>query len=198
MGINERKGVEWISGIDPVTWYFVLGVLILSVCFDWGYYRIPNWLIFAGYGMGLFYQVLFHGVAGSILWLQGISFPIIILYMFFYCKMAGAGDIKLFSVVGGVSGVYSIIDVMTVSLFFGGLLSVIFIVRYKNLGNRLQCLLIYFSNVIKQKNVLPYVQRKGGVYGREDHIKEGHIHYSIAILCAVVYCRWKSLFENGI
>lgn len=189
--------MKCISEINSVTWYFLLGMLIFAVCFDWKYYQIPNWLICTGYGIGFFYQSVFHGIAGSILWFQGMLFPIVSLFIFFYCKMIGAGDIKLFSVVGGVSGIYSVIDVMTVSLFFGGLLSVIFIVRYKNLKNRLQYLLTYFSNVIRQKKILPYVQQKGGVYGKKDHIKEGHVHYSMAILCAVVYCRWKSFFENG-
>lgn len=112
--------------------------------------------------------------------------------------MIGAGDIKLFSVTGGVSGVYSIIDVMTVSLFFGGLLSVIFILRYRNLRSRLKYLLAYFSNTITQKKLLPYEQNEIEVKklyyqleakSKEEHIKKGHIHYSIAILCAVIFCR---------
>jgi Flp pilus assembly protein protease CpaA len=108
--------------------------------------------------------------------------------------MLGAGDIKLFSVISGVSGVYSIIDVMTVSLFFGALLSVIFLIRHRNLRSRLQYLAAYFSKIIIKKEILPYAQQIGNVeayhkMNREEHIKRGHIHYSAAILYAVIFCR---------
>lgn len=181
--------MKYISEIDTVTWYFLLSLLILAVCYDWRDYQIPNWLAGAGYGIGFFYQSISAGMYGGIFWLKGALFPIVVLFIFFYCKMVGAGDIKLFSVIGGVSGSYSIIDVMTVSLFFGALLSVIFILRYQNLRSRLKYLLAYFSNVITQKEILPYNQQKKRIWTKEEHIKEGHIHYSIAILCAAVWCR---------
>lgn len=184
--------MNYISEIHTVPWYFLLSLLILAVCYDWKDYCIPNWLIFAGYGIGFFYQSVMSGTAGMIAWLKGAMVPIIMLFIFFYCKMIGAGDIKLFSVTGGVSGIYSIIDVMTVSLFFGALLSVMFIFRYQNLKGRLQYLLAYFSNMIRQKKILPYVQQMRGEWNREERIRKGHIHYSTAILCAAVYCRWRS------
>lgn len=182
-----------ISEINTITWYFLLSLLIFAACYDWKDYYIPNWIIYAGYGIGFIYQSIFFGFIGSIFWLQGILFPIILLFIFFYCRMIGAGDIKLFSMIGGVSGVYSIIDIMTVSLFFGALLSVMFILRYRNLRSRLQYLLAYFSNIVKQKRILPYVQQMKGEWNRKKHIKEGHIHYSMAILCAVIYCQWGNL-----
>ena len=184
--------MKQISELDEVTWQFLLFLLMAAVCCDWKDYRIPNWLIFAGYGIGFFYQSVFYGWRGCLLWFLGVTVPILILFPCFYCRMLGAGDIKLFSVLGGVSGVFSIIDVMVVSVFFGGLLSVLFIVRYKNLNIRLRYLLTYFSNMRKQKKILPYVQKAAG-YKRSDHITGGHIHYSTAILCAVIFCRWKHL-----
>ena len=183
--------MKYISEINTITWYFLLSLLILAVCYDWKDYCIPNWLIYAGYGIGFFYQSILFGFSGSIFWLKGILFPMITLFIFFYYKMIGAGDIKLFSLIGGVSGIYSIIDIMTVSLFFGALLSVMFILRYRNLRSRLQYLLTYFSNITKQKKILPYVQQMRGKWNRKKHIEEGHIHYSTAILCAVIYYRWK-------
>lgn len=198
--------MKYISEINEITWYFLLLLLILAVCYDCRDYCIPNWLILAGYGIGFFYQSILSGIYGSIYWLEGIIFPIIVLFIFFYCKMIGAGDIKLFSVIGGMSGVDSIIDVMTVSLFFGGLLSVIFILRYRNLRSHLKYLLAYFSNVIIQKKILPYEQQENKIkirkqnspgiiycqlkiWNKKEHIKKGHIHYSIAILCAAIFCR---------
>jgi prepilin peptidase CpaA len=169
---------------------------MLAVCYDWRKYYIPNWLIGAGYGIGFFYRSLTGGITGSIFWLLDALFPIMILFIFFYCKMLGAGDIKLFSVISGVSGVYSMIDVMTVSLFFGALLSVIFLIRHRNLRSRLQYLAAYFSKIIIKKEILPYAQqirkRNTEAYhemSRTEHIKRGHIHYSAAILYAVIFCR---------
>lgn len=191
---QRRKGAKQISKLDEVTWHFLLLMLMIAICSDWKYYRIPNWLIFAGYGMGFLYQFVLHGWKGCFWWFQGVIFPILVLFIFFYYKMLGAGDIKLFSVLGGVSGVFSIVDVMVVSVFFGGLLSVLFIVRHNKIFKiRLRYLLTYFSDITRQKKILPYV-RRAEWYEEKEHIREGHIHYSIAIFCAVVFCRWKYFF----
>lgn len=195
--MNTKKGEKQISTVDEVTWHFLLFVLIAAVCFDWKHYCIPNWLIAAGYGIGLLYQFVCYGWMGCLLWFQGMVFPIAVLFIFFYCKMLGAGDIKLFSVLGGVIGVFSIIDVMIVSLFFGGLLSVIFVVRHKNLKNRLQYLLTYFSDMKRQKKIVPYIYKADG-YSRKEHIAQGHVHYSAAIFGAVIFCRWQYVFEQVI
>ena len=185
--------------MDQATWYFLLFLLTAAACYDWKDYRIPNWLIGAGYGGGFFYRSLLEGSKGSVFWLLDTIVPILALYLFFYWKLFGAGDIKLFSVISGVVGFNSTISVMAVSLFFGALLSIIFIFRYRSLGNRLQYLAAYFSDIMTTKKLLPYMrqlQREKGQsneINKSEHIRQGHIHYSIAILCAVVYCRWKVL-----
>lgn len=187
--------------MDQSTWYFLLFLLTLAVCYDWRDYRIPNWLIYAGYGGGFLYRSLSEGSKGSFYWFLDIVFPVIVFYLFFYLKMFGAGDIKLFSVICGVIGLNSAISVITVSLFFGALLSIIGILRYRNLRNRLQYLAAYFSNIMTTRKLLPYVRqiRKEETgyrnqMSRSEHIRQGHIHYSAAILCAMLYCRWQVWF----
>jgi len=166
-------------------------LLILAVCCDCRY-RIPNWLIAVGHVAGLLWQGASAGKEGIAVWFLGVICPIIILYILFYCKMLGAGDIKLLSVIGGFGGFSAVIEVMICSVFFGGLLSVIFLLKNHNLKYRMQYLKSYISNVILQKKILPYggeIQGKKNL-NREEHIKRGHVRYCAAILCAVVWCRF--------
>lgn len=119
--------------------------------------------------------------------------PILILLPFFLFKVLGAGDIKLFSVVGCYLGISTLIQVMILSFFFGAILSILYIIRTKSLYKRISHFKSYISKVIKEyqefikidkvniKNlkIIPY-------YQKEEHGREGVIHFSIAIFLAFI------------
>lgn len=170
----------------------LLLILALAVCYDYRDYRIPNWLILAGYGTSFFYRAVMQGKEGILLWSIGCACPVAVLYLLFYFKFLGAGDIKLFSVIGGFAGMVQVISVMVVSVFFGGLLSLIFLFQIKILKYRMQYLAEYFSKVNAAKRMLPYDReiQKGEQVSEKEYKKRGYIHYSAAILCAAVWCHF--------
>ena len=63
--------------------------------------RISNRLILIGLGVAFFRRLLCEGIEGLLTAVFQISFPVIILYLLFLIGALGAGDIKLFSVIGG-------------------------------------------------------------------------------------------------
>lgn len=79
----------------------LLAILILAVAMDFRKQKISNRLIAFGLFSGLILRILGEGSIGIVHFLVNISIPVILLFLLFWLRALGAGDIKLFSVVGG-------------------------------------------------------------------------------------------------
>ena len=79
----------------------VYGFVIAAVVTDLRSGKISNRLILTGLGVALIHRLLQEGSAGLLTGVIQISLPVIILYLFFLIGALGAGDIKLFSLIGG-------------------------------------------------------------------------------------------------
>lgn len=79
----------------------LLMLLALAVMTDLRERRISNRLIALGLFVGLILRILGEGSIGIVHFLVNISIPVILLFLLFQLRALGAGDIKLFSVVGG-------------------------------------------------------------------------------------------------
>ena len=93
----------------------VLTVATGAVWMDLRTRRIANEWIITAWIAGLVTQLIRYGAAGVGIFLFGMLFPILALYILFYFHMLGAGDIKLLSAVGGFLGVPAILKCMIVS-----------------------------------------------------------------------------------
>ena len=87
----------------------VLTVATGAVWMDLRTRRIANEWIITAWIAGLVTQLIRYGAAGAGIFLFGMLFPILALYILFYFHMLGAGDIKLLSAVGGFLGVPAIL-----------------------------------------------------------------------------------------
>lgn len=76
-------------------------LVLIATAMDLKYMRISNRLILIGLGIALVQRLFCEGIAGVLTGIFQISLPIIILYLLFLIGALGAGDIKLFSVIGG-------------------------------------------------------------------------------------------------
>ena len=100
----------------------VLTVATGAVWMDLRTRRIANEWIITAWIAGLVTQLIRYGAAGAGIFLFGMLFPILALYILFYFHMLGAGDIKLLSAVGGFLGVPAILKCMIVSFLSGAVL----------------------------------------------------------------------------
>lgn len=76
-------------------------LVLVAVGMDLKYMRISNRLILIGLGIAFIHRLCCEGLRGMLTCIFQISFPVIVLYLLFLVGALGAGDIKLFSVVGG-------------------------------------------------------------------------------------------------
>ncbi len=117
---------------------------------------------------------------GVWIWVVGAAFPIACLWLLYYGRMMGAGDVKTLSVIGGFYGLHGVVRIMLYSFVFGAVLSVIHVVRRRNLVFRLRYLVHYMAESMGKKGRNPYYVEKGEVEG-------ALIPFTLAIAAAVAF-----------
>ena len=97
-------------------------LLMSAVVTDFRERRISNRLIALGLFIGLIFRILGEGSIGIVHFLVNISIPVILLFLLFQLRALGAGDIKLFSVVGGFLELRQLLVVMIVAFIAASVL----------------------------------------------------------------------------
>lgn len=93
----------------------LLVIFVSAVVTDFRERRISNRLMALGLVIGLILRILGEGGIGIVHFLVNISIPVILLFLLFQLRALGAGDIKLFSVVGGFLELRQLFAVMIVA-----------------------------------------------------------------------------------
>lgn len=124
--------------------WLVLSLAGVAVLMDFLVEKVVNSFICFGLAAGLCYQLFQESGNGVLLFAAGITVPFLIMLPLFYFRMLGAGDIKLFSVLGGILGYAAILKVIFCSFFLGAVLSFSFLISCGNLRERLS----YFFNYL--------------------------------------------------
>jgi Flp pilus assembly protein, protease CpaA len=151
-----------------------LTLLSVAVVMDIQSFRISNRLIVSGFVSGLFLQVLEAGVKGLGVFILNVSIPIILFYLLFLIRALGAGDIKLFSMIGGIWGFQLLIITIVLSFLVGAGISLCKLLYHRNLISRLWVFKGYICQVMLTGRILKYPKKSQ----EENHV----IHFSIAIL----------------
>ena len=136
--------------------------------------RISNRLIVSGLVFGLFFQILESGVKGAGVFLLNVSIPVILCYLLFLMRALGAGDIKLFSVIGGICGFQILFITVAASFAVAACMSLWKMLYHHSLISRLSVFGDYISQCLLSGRLLKYP--------RESEGKQHIIHFSIAIL----------------
>ena len=105
--------------------FIVYGFTIVAAIMDIRFRRISNRLIVIGLGVGLIRRLLLEGSAGFLVGVIQIILPVIFLYLFFLIGALGAGDIKLFSLIGGFVNLKEMVTCVIVAFVIGAVWSFI-------------------------------------------------------------------------
>ena len=173
--------------------YCLFIITFLAVYHDLKSYKIKNYIIVIGIVSGIFINCKEAAFQSIYFYLLGMILPVLILLPLFIIKALGAGDIKLFSVIGCYLGTYSVCKVIVISFLIGAILSLFYLIKNKALIKRLDHLRSYISD-LKKANPLITSQKKVNIqdisilpyYEKEKHGREGVIHFSVAIFLALV------------
>lgn len=154
--------------------FIVCCLLIIAIYSDCTSYKVKNSIILIGFCLGFLFQFYQNGFNGIFDWLLGSLLPVCLLWVLFRYRMLGAGDIKLFSVIGGWYGPLAIINIIILAFLAGGILSVIRLIQVGNFKYRLQYLAVFILNQWKQNGIEKY-------YVKERDGTKVVIHFTIAI-----------------
>lgn len=142
--------------------------------------RIPNQMILAGYMMGMMIRMMENGVRGLTQGiLSGIA-TIAMLYIFYLIGAIGAGDVKVFSVIGMTCGMTSMWMSAFYSLIFAGAAALIFITKRHEFRVRFEALFLHFISCFRQKRIITY-----SAFGQG-----GYLHYAIYISLGYLFTQF--------
>lgn len=124
----------------------LIGVFCAAIFMDWRHYRIPNVCIIVGIAAGLIMTYVSYSMSG-LLHAIGTAFVIfLVFYPFYLLGALGAGDVKLFMMVGCYfcyMGTDGIIHYMFVTLTIAAVISIIKMIAYAESRERLFYLIRY-------------------------------------------------------
>ena len=160
-------------------------MLILLLCLaaltDLKTDRIPNGLVVIG---------IIIGVSGS-LWYRfdllqlavSMSLAFVLLYPLFKIGVLGAGDVKIFIMIGSFVEAEEFIAILDSAFVIGAVFSLVKLLVEHNGRERLCYFLSYISDVVRTRKWKIY-----GEYMREDYqqYRRNKIHFTVPVLFGVV------------
>lgn len=153
----------------------------VAAFFDKKEFRIPNWLSIVGVLNGLCYHLIIEGLHGLPNYLGGMIIPLFCLGILFRFRMLGAGDIKLFAVVGSFLG-KDVIWIIIYSMFINGIFAFFVLYKEKAFIQRFQ----YFRGYVRNL----FLTREKKLYCGADWEESPFvIHFTLGIWFAfLLYC----------
>ena len=118
--------------------------------------KVSNRLIVTGLMIGIIVQVTADRVWGVYYFLRNISVPVILLYLLFQMRVLGAGDIKLFSMIGSILTIGELFRCMAYSFLTAGTAAVLFLAVDTNRRQRLLCAVGYLFHILRSGEITPY------------------------------------------
>lgn len=112
-----------------ITYIVLICLLFVSVLNDLKASKICNIYLFFGVLIGLVLNVSFYGFVGLKNSIIGMTLPIFLLGIFFYVRLIGAGDIKLFCAIGTLLGGEFVMYSMAYTFIFAGIFAFICLAR---------------------------------------------------------------------
>ena len=164
----------------------VILVLLLFFAAVWDYYRgkIPNIFILAGCSYGIAFLLYYENF---LQFLPGIFFPIIVLFPLYKIGVIGAGDIKLFSMLGFYFPFRESIFCIFMAFLIGAFISLISLIRYENLGKRMAYLFSYLKECFYLGHFRYYYLASEGRRVGNSESDNSKIHFAIPIFISVLF-----------
>jgi prepilin peptidase CpaA len=107
----------------------LIPLAIIIIYHDVRYRRIPNAYVLATLISGITINFAFGGFRGALSSLGGCALAFILIFILHVFGAMGAGDVKLFSAIGAVTGAQLVIPTFLVVVLTGGLLALISVIR---------------------------------------------------------------------
>lgn len=130
-----------------------MGILLIAACMDIMKYKIPNWCMFPGIATGLFLTWQQQGGQGLLMTILQIIVIFAVFYPFYLLGGMGAGDVKLFMLLGSYLEKEQLITCIMVAMLLAGAGCVIKILFSKQCRKHLRDMFFYIRKIIMTGSV---------------------------------------------
>ena len=135
----------------------LLCLLVLAAVEDVRSGKVSNRLIATGLMTGVFVQIYERRVCGVYYFLGNISIPVILLYLLCQMRVLGAGDIKLFSMIGGILTIQELFAIMAYSFIAAGAGAGLYLVVDQQRRQKLYYAGRYLLDFVRTGKIEPYL-----------------------------------------
>lgn len=149
--------------------------------------RISNRMILIGLSGGLLFQVSTRGGEGVLNFLVLSILPVIILYSLFRISALGAGDIKLFSMIGSFLTVKELCGWMILSFGIGAGLALLILIKNGLFQERIQFFFKYLREAVVE---FPNIKKYGEVSPGKKYV----MHFTVPMLLGFLL---SAILERG-
>jgi prepilin peptidase CpaA len=111
------------------TLFLLIPLAVVIIYYDVRYRRIPNAVVLATLISGLLINLTFGGWRGGLSSVGGCALAFTLMLVLHVFGAMGAGDVKLFSALGAVTGAHLVLPTFMVVILTGGVLALISILR---------------------------------------------------------------------
>lgn len=139
-----------MSFLDDIVLLGIAGTAMMSDLYTG---KITNRMLALGFFFSLLTRFLMNGADGIVSCLTGTLIVVVPAFALWCLNAVGAGDAKLFAVIGGLKGAGFCIEMIGLSLFLGGMAGLyLLFVRKKD-----RCLRIHFAPAVAAAALLMIV-----------------------------------------
>lgn len=118
--------------------------------------KIKNFITLPAAFLGLVLNFLEQGPCGLLVSLKGWIIPVLLLIVLYRINVMGAGDIKLFAAIGAVMGLPFVLYSFVFTIYIGGVVAVIILIKRNQLLNRMKRLSGYVKFVLFTRQLSAY------------------------------------------
>lgn len=170
----------------------LLLILLAAVYTDYRQKKIPNWIILFGIPSGLLICFIHGGISLMVQGILGMFLPVFLLYPVFMIGTLGAGDLKLFAVVGSYIGIKGVLISLVFAFVTGAVISLMKMIYFHNFKERIYYFISYLSDIFLKGKWRLYENTESISFEKEDNFSNssnipGHkIHFALPIFIGVM------------
>lgn len=161
----------------------LLIVVTLCAISDVLEHRIPNMVLLPALMVAIVFNSLLAGLPGLVDCLLGLVFGFAVLFPMYFLGGTSAGDVKLLAVVGALLGTKGALIAGVATLFFGGVLGILFI-AWRVIE---PVLVAYIAQFVRSSG--PMAPSLLGTTARDESWRS-RFPYGPAIACGAYYSLW--------
>lgn len=145
--------------------FFIIKIILLLVLLglalgqDIREKKIKNWVTFPAALAGIAINFWEAGPGGAVFALQGWLVPVLSLLLLYRMNVMGAGDIKFFGAIGSLLGLRFTVCCFAFSVFAGGIMAFIILVKNRGLVARMKKMCTYLVFMAATGRIIPYSAR---------------------------------------